>query len=97
MTPMKDRPEYWRVGFHLDSLSLINLLSGLVEVRETFWIPKEKVLVLIVENLDRTGTLFRRGSLVATPVFKYREPQQGIVADATSGLHDLQKVSERVS
>jgi hypothetical protein len=83
----------WRVGFHLDALPLINLLSGMVEILESIWIPEEQVLVFIVKNLDETGVLFRNGSLAATPIFKYRQPQQGILAVArTSAFHDLQEV-----
>lgn len=74
----------WRVGFHLEALPLVNLLSGLVEILETIWIPDERVVIFIVRSLDRTGKLFKtEGGLAAVPIFKYRQPQQGILADAT--------------
>lgn len=83
----------WRVGFHLDSLSLVTLLSGMVEILDSFWVKDEQVLVFIVRSLDKTGVLFKKGALAATSVSKYRQPQQGMLAEAKpSAFQDLQEV-----
>jgi len=74
----------WRVGFTIEALPLINLLSGLVEIHETFWDEGQKVLVFIVSNLDCTGMLFKQGVLRANPILKYRKIHQPVLAPTSS-------------
>jgi hypothetical protein len=78
------------VGFHYEALEIIQLLSGLVKVREVVWQEEQKVLIFIVENIDKTGTLFRRGSLVATPIFKYQVPTQELLVSSPGTKQALQ-------
>lgn len=74
----------WRVGFYMDALPLIQNLSGLVDILETIWEPKEQVLVFIVRSKDATGKLFKvRGGLAANPIFRYRAPDQGLLAEVS--------------
>lgn len=70
----------WRVGFTAEALPLINLMSGLVEIHETFWDAGQKVLVFIVSSLDKTGMLFKQGVLRANPILKYRLIDQPVLA-----------------
>jgi len=51
-------PDLWCVGFRLNALSLISILSGLVEVIDTFCEHEEQALFVTVRNLDKTGTRF---------------------------------------
>ena len=74
----------WRVGFYGDAFPLIQLLSGLVTIHETIWNAEERVLVFIVTNEDKTGTLFRKGVLAANPIYKYRPPEQPLMVDFSS-------------
>ena len=77
----------WRVGFYLNALPLVQHLSGLVDILETIWEPQEQVLVFIVRSKDVTGKLFRvRGGLAANPIFRYRSPDQGLLAEARSSV-----------
>lgn len=77
-------PNLWRVGFYADALPLITLMSGLVTIHETIWNEDERVVVFIVTNNDRTGVLFRQGALAATPIYKYRSPEQGLLVELNS-------------
>jgi hypothetical protein len=70
----------WRVGFTREAIPLITLMSGLVEVVDTFWQTEDKVLVFIVRNLDTTGTLFKQGVLRANPILKYKPIHQPVLA-----------------
>ena len=68
--------EIWWVGFRQSQLRLMSYLSGLVEVLDVYWQNQEGILVLIVKNLDKSGILFRTGSIRARPVARYR-PRKG--------------------
>ena len=74
----------WRVGFSIESLSLIRYLSGLVSIVSVFWNEDDNVLILIVRNKDISNVLFRSGILAAQPIKQYKVSQQGIVASFTS-------------
>ena len=75
----------WRVGFTTEALPLITLMSGLVEIHETFWDTDQQVLVFIVSSLDNTGTLFKQGVLRANPILKYRRIDQPVLAPMSPG------------
>ena len=60
---MEQKPRYnegqlWRVGFHLDFIHAIECLSGLIEIHEVLWMPKDDALVFLITNKDKSGTLF---------------------------------------
>ena len=63
--------DMWRVGFHVDAMSSISWMSGLVDIHETRWLPKQEALVFVVTNKDCTGTLFHRGELRACSIEGY--------------------------
>jgi len=75
----------WRVGFTVEALPLITLMSGLVEIHETFWDAGQRVLVFIVSNLDNTGMLFKQGVLRANPILRYRRSNQPVLAPTVQG------------
>lgn len=68
----------WRVGFTREAIPLITLMSGLVEIVDTFWQKEDRVLVFIVRSLDSTGVLFKGGVLRANPILKYRPIGQSV-------------------
>ena len=70
----------WRVGFHLEALSLMQLLSGLVEIKLTAYDHVNDVVVFIVRSLD--WTLFRTGGLGANSISRYREIDQSILVES---------------
>jgi hypothetical protein len=73
----------WRVGFTLQGLPLIQLMSGLVEILETAFVPGENAVVFIVRPMDVTGTIFRKGSLKATPIQRYRLLEQPLIVQSS--------------
>jgi len=75
----------------MEALPLIQLLSGLVDIRLTLFEQRDSVLVFIVKSNDITGTLFRHGLLVATPIHMYRDVGQGILVHslATKSISSL--------
>ncbi len=81
MSDWVSKENLWRVGFCGDSLELMTWLSGLVTIHETVWNQDEHVLIFIVTNTDRTGTLFRSGGLAASKIYKYRLPIQPLLVD----------------
>jgi hypothetical protein len=72
----------WRVGFHLDALPLIGIMSGLVEILMTVYDPQEKVVVFIVRSLDKTGALFHGGFLKGNQIQRYRLVDQGLLVQS---------------
>lgn len=74
----------WRVGYHANSLMLISLMSGLVEIHDVVWNSDEHVLVFVVSSTDKTDTLFKKGSLVANPVYQYKKSDQPMLVDFSS-------------
>lgn len=81
----------YRVGFAIEALPLIQLLSGLVDIHLTLFDQRDNALVFIVQSNDVTGTLFRHGMLVATPVQMYRDVGQGLLVHslATKSISSL--------
>jgi len=77
-------PGMWRAGFVLDSLELISLMSGFVDVLECVWEDSDNALVFIVRNNDKTNTLFRGGGLCGAPVNSYKQPQQSLFVTASN-------------
>jgi len=71
--------DLWRVGFHVGSLELVSLLSGLVEVVLAVYEETPCALVLIVRVTDQTHTLFRQGSLSGNSIFRYRKVHQPLM------------------
>lgn len=72
----------WSVGFTEKGLPLVTLMSGLVEIYDTFWDRSQKVLVFIVRSLDSSGTLFTNGTLRATPLEGYKKRDQSVLAQS---------------
>lgn len=72
----------WRVGFHLDSLPLMQFMSGMVEIKLTAYDHANDVLVFVVRCMDKTGSLFRTGYLKANSVFRYREIDQPLLVES---------------
>ena len=67
MAPMirkSGQKKYWLVGFRLDSLSLISLMSGLVEISSVEY--TEGVVWFYLRCLDKTGVMFSKGGLRGT-------------------------------
>lgn len=73
----------WRVGFHADALEAINWMSGLIEVLDVMWYEEEQILLMVVSNYDRSGTLFKTGSLRATHIRKYKINNQPLMVGTT--------------
>lgn len=82
----------WRVGFTLEALPLITLMSGLVEVLQVLYEARENALVFIVRTRDATGTIFRKGALAATQIQMYRQVGQPIIVQSPS-TNDTMPVS----
>lgn len=63
-------PDLYTVGFALDSIELCTRLSGLVVVHEVEAkvVDGRPVLFFFVSSLDKTGTLFRNGSLIGNRI-----------------------------
>lgn len=67
----------------LNSLSLIQWMSGMVDVLECVWEENTRALVFIVKR--GSEQLFRgKGGLCATPVAGYRVPAQSLLVSAQS-------------
>ena len=81
--------EMWRTGFVLDSLELVSLMSGLVDVLECVWEDNDNALVFIVRNNDKTQTLFQGGGLCGVPVNAYKQPQQSLFVTASDPTRKL--------
>lgn len=75
----------WRAGFHISALGAISRLSGLVDILDAHWIPDKMVLMLTLENLDRTNTLFGPGGLLGSRVDKYQLTDQPLIVDVHEG------------
>lgn len=80
------RPNLWHVGFKATSLELIRFMSGLVEIVEVVWIEKDQALILIVQDKDRTKTIFRTGGLAGTPIPAYRSPGQPLAVPSNHAV-----------
>ena len=72
-------PNLWRSGFHVDSLSAINLMSGLVDVCEALWLEESAALVFVVRNRDKTGTLFKTGVLKGHKIQGFQPSRQSVM------------------
>ena len=79
----KEEPVLWRVGFAMDSLSLVTLMSGLVRIHDISY-NKDK-LFFLVENLDKTNTLFKTGRLRAMLITAREKVKQPLMVDLTPG------------
>jgi len=77
--------DLWRVGFHVNAIRAVSLLSGYVEVHDTVWLPKEEALVFVVTNRDTSGTLFRRGVLHGNPIGGFRPSKQPLMVEWPRG------------
>lgn len=76
--------DLYKVGFRLDSLSLIRFMSGLVDVIDVVHVPKDNAMVFIVKRTDKTKTLFEPGGfLVGAPIPGYRHTPQEISVSAS--------------
>jgi hypothetical protein len=62
----KGRKKYWCVGFQLDSLQMVQMMSGLVQIYGVEY--TENVVWFYLKSLDKTGILFREGVLRGTPL-----------------------------
>lgn len=71
----------WRVAFTPEALTLIQHLSGLVEVCATYYDLDRNHLIFIVKCTDTTSTLFRGGLLIGTPIHSYRESNQPLLVE----------------
>lgn len=58
--------EYWRVGFSLDALDAISVMSGLVEIEEVVY--TRGAVFFYLRCVDATNTIFRSGFLRGTPL-----------------------------
>ena len=72
----------WKVGFDLTGLSLVQLLSGLVKIKEVYWNSEQNALIFVVDSQDKTDTLFKRGVLAGEPIKRYRTPRQGLLVES---------------
>ena len=79
----------WRVGFYPNSFTLIPLMSGLVDIHDVRWHQDDNALSMIVEDRDRTATLFRNGKLVANKIADFEVANQSIMVDAHYGRRDF--------
>jgi hypothetical protein len=75
----------WRLGFQIQTIAAINLLSGLADIHEIEWLPDREIFVLVVTNRDKTDTLFREGMLGGCPINEYQPTKQGLVVEWPKG------------
>jgi hypothetical protein len=73
--------DLWTVGFHRNTLNLIQLMSGLVDVHHVWW--ENNSLYFIVSRKDPAGVLFISGLLHATKVDAVKLVKQHLLFDLT--------------
>jgi hypothetical protein len=77
--------EVWLVGFPVRQMGKIQLLSGLADVIDIRYDHNLQSVVFVVKNKDQSGVLFRSGTLKASSVPFWNEPQQALVVDRIAG------------
>jgi hypothetical protein len=78
-------PDLWRVGFHIGSLSIIRLLSGLVDIHDVLWLNNQQAIFFVVTNKDATNVLFKTGALQASRIPAFRPTGQPILVEHNVG------------
>ena len=76
---MAKRNNLWCTVFGLDSLSLINRLSGLVDVVDVVFHESSSSLVFFLLNKDETGILFKSGALQGTKLSAFTPSSQPLM------------------
>ena len=83
--PMLEGQRIWRVGFHIEIVDAIKWLSGLVTIYDVVWLDQADAILLVVDNEDVTGTLFKKGSLTASHVGAHRIENQPVLVHRSRG------------
>lgn len=71
----------WVVGFDARYLGAANLMSGLVDIVDVRTDVQHGAVLFIVKNLDKTGCLFKTGSLKARKIDKWDALPQPVLME----------------
>ena len=81
-------PDVWEAGFTLPALSMIAQMSGLVDILDVYWHPKNHVVIFTVARKHKK--LFQEGSLRGNKVKQLLLQLEPLLVDASSIDQTLQ-------